>query len=117
MHRHSMKTSSLRNLKKGALTHQEEASHVMSTSVGTLKVMQEAKHLTYTENLKLGKVLNRHKDVFDGSLVMLVGCDYHTNLKDETPRSLQKRCFPVAKYYEKKSNAELDRLTKLKVIK
>ena len=77
---------------------------------------QDAKRLTCTEKLKLGYVLNRNKDVFGGSLGMTSGGDYHTNLKDDTPRSLQKRCFPVAKCHEKKFEVELDRLVKLKVI-
>ena len=102
---------------KRALRHQEEALDVISTPAEMQKALEEAKHLTYAEKLKLGKVLNRHKDVFDGSLGMFAGGDYHVNLKDDTPRSTQKRCFPVAKCHEKKFKTELNRLVKLKVIR
>ena len=75
---------------KRELSHQEETLDVISTPVEVQKVSQEAKHLTNIEKLKLGKVLNLHKDVFDGSLGAIAGGDYHVNLKDETLRSLQK---------------------------
>ena len=39
------------------------------------------------------------------------------NMKDDTSRSLQKRCFPVAKFHEKNFKQELDRLVKLSVVK
>ena len=88
--------------------------HCVNTSRNQ-KALQEAKHLN--RKLKLGKVLIRHKDVFDGSLAVTSGCKYHLNLKDDAPRSLKKRFFPVAKCHEKKFKSELDRLMKLKIIK
>ena len=48
---------------KRALNHQEEELDIISTPVETQKLLQEAKHLTQTEKLKLGKVLNRRKDM------------------------------------------------------
>ena len=62
----------------------------------------------------LSKLLHEHEETFDGSLGVISGGDYHINLKEDTPRSIQKRCFPVAKCHEEKFKNELDRLVKLK---
>ena len=89
----------------------------MSIPAKMQKALQEAKLLNYAENLNLGKVLLLHEDTFDGSLGVVWGCDYPANLKDDSPRSLQKKISPVAKCHENEFKSELDRLMKLKVIK
>ena len=79
--------------------------------------IHKSTHLTPNQRQQLKKVLHKNKEVFDGKLGLMSGGDYHITMKDDTPRSLQKRCFPVAKCHEKKFKQELDRLTKLNVIK
>ena len=73
-------------------------------------------HLDYNERHKLKLLLTIYKNIVNVSLGKMARGEYHINLKDDTPRSLQKRCFPVSKCYERKFKAELDRLEKLNVI-
>ena len=101
---------------KESLADQEKALDITSTPINVRKVVKEAKHLDIYQRNKLKKLLTKYKSIFDGTLGTMSGGQYHINLKDDTPRSLQKRCFPIAKCHEKKFKKELDRLEKLNVI-
>ena len=93
-----------------SLYDQEEALDITSDPINIDQSLNGATHLTLNQRIQLRKVLIKNEEVFNGSLGLMAGGDYHINMKDDTPMSLQKRCFPVAKCYEKKFKKELERL-------
>ena len=71
------------------------------------KAIEKSKCLIRIEERKLKQTLDKHKDIFDGVLEKIPKGEYHINIKDNTLRSLQKRCFPVPKYHKYKFKEEL----------
>ena len=95
---------------KQSLDDQEEALDMTSDPINIDQCVNGATDLTLNQRMQLRKVLIKNKEVSNGSFGLMAGGDYHINMKDDTPMSLQKRCFPVAKCYEKKFKKELERL-------
>ena len=80
------------------------------------KVVAKATHLSDSEREELYNLLNRFKDLFDGTLGKFTGKPYDIKLKPNvTPQHV--RSFPVPKLHELTLKTELDRLVKLGVLK
>ena len=76
---------------KETLNDQEKALDIISPPINIQNTLNKSTHLSKHQKSSLSKLLYKHEEIFDGSLGVMSGGDYHINLKEDTPRSIQKR--------------------------
>ena len=84
------------------------------TDVAAFANAQE--HLSVSERSDLFNLLQRHEELFDGSLGHWTGDPYHIELKPDA-KPYHGRPYSVPKAYERTLKVELDRLVKIGVLK
>ena len=75
---------------KESLRAQEVGLDITSVLINIKSAIKKSKHLTRLERKKLKRLLTKYKEIFNGTLGKISGGEYHINIKDDTPRSLQK---------------------------
>ena len=73
-------------------------------------------HLDETERKKLKTLLNKYKELFDGSLGHWKGQNYDVELREEG-KPYHARPYPIPKAYEQTLKMEVERLCKVGVLK
>ena len=73
-------------------------------------------HLDETERKKLKTLLNKYKELFDGSLGHWKGQNYDIELREEA-KPYHARPYPIPKAYEQTLKMEVERLCKVGVLK
>jgi transposase InsO family protein len=79
------------------------------------KIVQECTHLTDKEKAKLGKVLTKYQDLFDGSLGTWKTNPIELELRPDA-KPYHAKPYPVPYSQEKKLKAEIDRMCALGVL-
>ena len=80
------------------------------------EVIAESSHLDLNQQKTLKKLLEKYKDLFDGTLGHWKGEDYHIELKPDA-KPYHARAYPIPKAYEQTLKMEVDRLVKAGVLK
>ena len=80
------------------------------------EVVASCTHLDYAERDKLKTLLNKYKQLFDGTLGHWKGQNYDVELRDDAV-PYHARPYPIPKAYEKTLKLEVERLCKVGVLK
>ena len=80
------------------------------------EIVNECKHLTITQRKSLLNLLNKHRDLFDGTLGKWKEEKLNIELKPGA-QPFHSRAYPVPKLYEETLKLEVDRLCKIGVLK
>ena len=80
------------------------------------EVVAECTHLDESKRNKLKTLLNKYKELFDGSLGHWKGQNYDIELREDA-KPYHARPYPIPKAYEKTLRMEVERLCKVGVLK
>lgn len=104
-------------LLKEMLADQEDKLDIEYEKTDLEAHVKEQAHLNDEEKRKLLRLSRKYEELFDGTLGIMEGGDFHLQMKEEAPKQINKRCSPLTKKNEELMRTEIERLCKLNVLR